>query len=274
MRRIALTGKKRIRLLLPVVFLAFSAIWACDPGSEPNGPTGPDSNYDPTINPPTAGISARVRPSRVTVPDPITGGIAEAGMTATFRDANGSPQQGLPMNFSTEPVLIAINNTPVVGIAFNPSVVLTNGNGLASTTVQIHPDVPPGSYTLVASTSPTNAPTARAYATLYVNEEPGERIDTPSLIGEGSGFVGDEFSFIAIGPSITNLGNPVCYEFDYGDTAAGNFDRVAFGITRVSHTYVTDGVYLARVRGTKCTDPTIVSEWSEHQTISIGVVSP
>lgn len=271
--------KKTLFRLIPVVLMLLAApvFNACSPGGDAGQPTGPDSEYDPTIDFPRAGISLRVSPKTVTVPDAITGGSAEASVVATYRNSDGMAEPGAVINFTSEEVLVVAldaNGDPVVvrGIGYNPSAVTTDSNGIASTTVFIHQDVPPGSYQLTAYTTFIADALAEGNTTLYVNEEVGERIEKPVLVGEGSGLVNTSFSFIAEGPTVTNLGNQVCYQFDFGDGVAPHAPE-AFGVTRVAHEYNREGVYLARVRGVKCSNHGLVSEWSDHKTITIGTAS-
>lgn len=153
-------------VLLPfaaVALLAFAFV-ACDTGSAPESATGPDSAYDPLFDEPRAGVTARVRPTSVSVPNVNTGDrSSQATLIGYFRDPNGEPVAGIQMNFTADPV------NP--NITFNPPAGFTDTNGGASTQVTVGQSTPTGSYVLVAYTSPASAgPNARGQTTLFVEQ--------------------------------------------------------------------------------------------------------
>jgi len=161
MKRATLLG------LVPVfalVALAGFAFISCDTGSAPDPATGPISNYDPLFDDPQPGISARVRPNTVSVPNASTGDrSSQTVMVGYYRNPQGEAVSGLQMNFKADP------SSP--NISFNPPASFTDGNGGASTEVTVGQNTPSGSYALVAFTSPASGgPNERGQTTLYVNQ--------------------------------------------------------------------------------------------------------
>lgn len=165
MIRFSIADGKRSCLLIAIA--AFSLIWACSPGNEAAMPTGPDSDNDPVIDYPSATIAVRLSPSTVTR---THGNYVSAGVTATFRDAEGRPQQGLVVNFATDNIpVVLVDGTIIQGLFFIPASTLTDSNGIASTIIYIHPVIPDGSYTVSAFTNFINAPDTYGQSTLKVN---------------------------------------------------------------------------------------------------------
>jgi hypothetical protein len=158
--------------VLALVVLAGFALISCDPGDSPDPPTGPNSTYDPIFDDPQPGITARVSPNPITVPDPVTLDVGRAVILAKYRDPSGNPRQGLQMNFTSDPVSS--------NISFIPPASFTDGNGTASAEVIVAVGTPTGSFALVAYTSPASAgPNEQGQTTLKVVE--GEFVTTPSI---------------------------------------------------------------------------------------------
>lgn len=158
---------KTFLVLLPFAAVALLGLgfFACDTGDSPAPPTGPGSVYDPLIDDPQPGVTARVSPGSVTVPNPDSEDRASrTTLIGYYRDPDGNPQQGLQMNFKADPV------NP--NITFNPPAAFTDRSGGASTEVTVGQNTPSGSYVLVASTSPASAgPNAQGQTTLSVVQE-------------------------------------------------------------------------------------------------------
>jgi hypothetical protein len=153
--------KNKLLRLLPfvLVLLAAPVFISCDAGSDAGQPTGPDSEYDPSF-PVGSLLSLRLSPSTVTV-DTTT---VEVDVKAQLNSATaaGAPLEGIPVSFQAEGA-----------ITVSPSQVLTNANGLASTTAYVPPGMPSGSYTVYARTSFGNSgPSTEDFKVLKVSATP------------------------------------------------------------------------------------------------------
>ncbi len=160
-----MTGKTFL-VLLPFAAVALLGLGfvACDTGDSPAPPTGPGSVYDPLLDDPQPGVTARANPGNVTVPNPASEDRASrTTLVGYYRDPDGNPQQGLQMNFKADPV------NP--NITFNPPAGFTDSSGGASTEVTVGQNTPSGSYVLVAFTSPASGgPNAQGQTTVSVEQ--------------------------------------------------------------------------------------------------------
>lgn len=159
------TGKTVARLLPLLVILAVLpfSIWSCTKaGDEPDGPTGPASQYNPEMDTPGAKIAVYVE-----------SGVAHRGvmfaLSAAFTDGDGRPVQGIPLTVWAE------TGTGAVAAYFsfeaNPNI--TDEQGRISTHITPTVDCPNGSYRFVVSSAPggdgpVNGPFARGYGGVYV----------------------------------------------------------------------------------------------------------
>ena len=90
-----------------------------------------------------------------------------------------------------------------------------------------------------------------------------ESVSTPVFIsGPDTGFIDDNLEFIT-GGSGNNLGNPVEYRFDWGDTTMSEW-----GEGTDSHVYQTAGIKGVRAIARSKVNTSVVSDWSDtHQII-------
>lgn len=205
----ALVRRKKAGILLgllPALLVAafgLLALNACDPGDAPDGPTGPETVYDPDFDEPRPGVTARVSPRAVSLPGTAEGGDALATLVGYYRDPQGNPVEGVQMNFTADPV------SP--HISFNPPAAFTNRNGGASTQVRINASTPEGSYALVAYTSAASGgPNARGQTEISVSSEYETlRITTPTLGGPYE----SDTTASAPGPPVVGSGQSVSVAF-------------------------------------------------------------
>ena len=84
-----------------------------------------------------------------------------------------------------------------------------------------------------------------------------EFVTAPTVItGQDSGFVGDTLTFTASG-AIDNKGNPIQYQFDWGDGSQSQW-----GDSAATHSFLSAQGYEVKCRARSATDTLIVSEWS------------
>lgn len=236
---------------------------SCDAGDSPDPPTGPSELFDE----PRPGVTARVSPSSVSVPDPVTSGTAVTGLKAWYRDADNNPQQGVQVNFRSEP---ARGGEQSNQISFDPDVAYTNGSGEVSTSVFVGESTPPGSYTLVAFTSPASAgPNAQGQTVLYVSSSNiGETIERPIVRAADTSIdLGEIMTFFIDGPSVTSENAPVCYTYQIVGLTQANLPQ---GTITFDWNFGVEGDFFVLVRGFKCADPSVVSDWSEPVTVSVA----
>ncbi len=99
--------------------------------------------------------------------------------------------------------------------------------------------------------------------------ETQEIVSIPNMpSGPSSGEVGQNLTFITGGAS-SSLGNPVEYQFDFGDGTQSDWG----GTTR-SHSYSVAGNYTVRARARSQVMPEVVSDWSEGLSVSISEFQP
>ena len=259
--------------LIPVfalMVLAGFAFISCDTGEAPDPATGPTSNYDPLFDDPQPGITARVTPKTITVPDPVTLDVGRANILATYRDPSGNPRQGLQMNFTSDP--------PTGNITFFPAASFTDGNGSASAEVIVQVGTPTGSFALVAYTSPASGgPNERGQTTLKVVE--GEFVTTPSIpSGDTAPADTDPTAGVSAsanystGGSTSNLSGQtfIQYRFDCGGDVGA---YLAVGVTSTTCTFTSEGSKLVRAQAR--TENTLVeSDWSAPLTVTITNIIP
>jgi hypothetical protein len=254
--------------LVPVfalVVLAGFAFISCDTGEAPDPATGPTSQYDPLFDDPQPGITARVTPSTITVPDPVTLDVGRAVILATYRDPSGNPRKGLQMNFTSDPL------NP--NIRFIPAASFTDGNGSASAEVVVAVGTPTGSFALVAYTSPASGgPNERGQTTLKVVE--GEFVTTPSIpsgdtapadLDPGPGV--DASANYSTGGSASNLSGQtfIQYRFDCGGDVGG---WLAVGVTSSTCNFNSAGSKLVRAQA-RTENTGVESDWSAPLTVTV-----
>jgi hypothetical protein len=94
-----------------------------------------------------------------------------------------------------------------------------------------------------------------------------ETVSVPTVPqGPDSGTPGESYSYTT-GGSSSNLGNPVEYQFDWGDGRVSEWSVA----TTVSTAWTTAGNYGVRARARSATDLTVQSEWSAARTVVIEV---
>jgi len=266
---------KRVSLLalvpvLALVLVAGFAFISCDNGDAPPPPTGPYSTYDPLFDDLQPGITARVSPNPITVPDLVTLDVGRAVIIAKYRDPSGNPQQGLQMNFTSDPVSS--------NIRFIPPASFTDGNGSASAEVIVSVGTPNGSYALVAYTSPASGgPNERGQTTLKVVE--GEFVTTPSIPSGNTAPV-DTNPLVGVtasadystSGSTSNLSgtNDIQYRFDCGGDVGG---YLPVGTTSATCNFTSAGSKLVRAQArTQTTN--VESAWSDSLTVTITDIVP
>jgi hypothetical protein len=94
-----------------------------------------------------------------------------------------------------------------------------------------------------------------------------ETVSVPTVPqGPDSGTPGESYSYTTGGAS-SNLGNPVEYQFDWGDGRVSEWSVA----TTVSTAWTTAGNYGVRARARSATDLTVQSEWSAARSVVIEV---
>jgi len=142
-------------MLVALIAVLPLAIWACeDAGDGPDGPTGPSTQYNPEMDYPGASISAYAADSTVGPGETIR-------ISATIKDANGAPIEGMPLAISAE----AGGAKGYFDYQTNPT--LTDANGSASIRVLVSAGCPEDSYTFVIV--PVGGPAARGYVHVVVS---------------------------------------------------------------------------------------------------------
>jgi hypothetical protein len=262
-------------LILPLALLLLAglAFVACDQGSSPTPPMGITGTDELLFDDPQPGVTARVSPSTVTTPDPVTDRDAETTLIGMYRDPAGAPVEGLQMNFTADPV------NPF--IVFNPTAGFTDSNGAASTRVVVDRDLLSGSVILMAYTSPASAgPNARGQTTLWVNQ--GEVVETPGIpfgltnppdkctlancdppltspVDTGP------VTYVSTGPTFSSLGNTLTYRYDCGN---GTITAPVPPQTSSACTFTAAGSYIVRAQATSST--AVQSDWSGGLTVTVS----
>lgn len=158
------SGKSVTRLLPVLALLAvlpFSILSCTKAGDEPEGPTGPGSQYNPELDTPGAKIA-------VDVDRNVSPGVKFA-LAAAFTDGDGRPVPGVPLTVQVE-----TGTGNVVGyFQFEANPNITDAQGRISTHLTPAADCPNGSYTIVVFSAPggdgpVNGPHARGYGGIYV----------------------------------------------------------------------------------------------------------
>ena len=92
----------------------------------------------------------------------------------------------------------------------------------------------------------------------------GEEIVSPPtyLTGPDSGYVGENLTF-ETGGAMSNLGNEVAYQFDWGDGS-----QSLWGISSRGHSFSSVDTFYIKSRARSQTDTTVISDWSsQHQVV-------
>jgi len=96
-----------------------------------------------------------------------------------------------------------------------------------------------------------------------------ETVSTPSKpTGPSSGTVGQNLSF-STGGAVSSLGNPVDYQFDFGNGVQSDWG----GSTR-TNTYQQEGSFEVRARARSRVTPQVISAWSSSHTVAINEPVP
>lgn len=198
--------KRDARLLVLFALLAALplAIWACgDAGDDVNGPTGPETKYNPDTDYSGATITAKVNRS-------VVGPGETFGILATFRDANGALVEGAPLTVWAEN-----GRTGYFTYQTNPT--LTDRAGTASIRVNVSGGCPEDSYTFVIATRDSRS--ARGYAYVKVSGQGGTPIVTGLTLTTSTPTVtaGNAATFVA-----TATATPSCtVRFQYQAAGGG-----------------------------------------------------
>ncbi len=96
-----------------------------------------------------------------------------------------------------------------------------------------------------------------------------ELISTPSApVGETKGVPGVSYTYMT-GGATSNIGDPVEYQFDWGDGTFSGWQSS----TSASKSWSTGGTYLVRARARCAIHPSIMSDWSTALSVNIEKVS-
>lgn len=235
------TSGKTVARLLPLLailaLLPFS-IWSCTKaGNEPEGPTGPGSQYNPEMDTPGAKIA-------VSVDRDASRGV-KSPLAAAFTDGDGRPVPGIPLTVQVE------TGTGTVAGYFefeaNPNV--TDEQGRISTHITPSATCPNGSYTVVVSSAPNgdgpvNGPYARGFAGIYV----GGIVLPPSL---DSLTVTGPAADVELGPAGTEVLFTIAAPTTGSCTLALRCDAVGAGLNLHAVTcYPGSNVYTVTAVGT------------------------
>ncbi len=149
----------------------------------------------------------------------------------------------------------------------------SNTNGIKCNGITDNPKIVNYTYSIagnhtakVIAERGTATPAESRYA-ITVNM-PTETVSTPSTpSGTTSGATGTSYSYTT-GGSVSNLGNPVQYLFDWGDGA--NSGWLPVGTTNAAHAWSLAGTFSIRSQARSSTNTSIVSGWSTAFTVNIS----
>lgn len=98
-----------------------------------------------------------------------------------------------------------------------------------------------------------------------------ESVSSPSsLSGPVTGLPNTTYTYFT-GGSVSNIGHPVQYFFDWGDGTDSNWLPV--GVTSSTKSWPVGGTYTVRTRARCATDTLVVSDWTPGLTVKIELIS-
>lgn len=222
-----------------------------------NNPTGPSTGWSSGnyLNVITGGQTLSVSP--VGNPSSGTAPLNGVDLTATVSGtATGTINYTFYCNRSDSGTNIT---TPYDwkfdNVSDNPKTVVDACNYLSS-----------GTYTAKVIAERGTATPAESRATIIVNT-PSETVSSPAILsGTSSGTTGTSYTYTT-GGSVSNLGHPVQYQFDWeGDGT----ELSSWGSATQSKTWSAAGTYYVRTRTRCATDTTVISGWSSSLSVSIS----
>jgi len=271
------TVARLLPLLAILAVLPFSICSCTKVGDEPEGPTGPASQYNPQMNTPGAKIVVR------------TEGSSEPGgvfaLSAAFTDGDGRPVAGIPLTVQAE-----TGTGNVVGyFTFEANPNVTDAQGRISTHVTVADSCPPGSYTFVVSSAPggvgpVNGPYARGFGSVYVGAIAGESVSTPSApTGNANPAPSTSVTYDVAG-SQSSFGHAIQYTFNWGDgSSTGPVPADSLGQASASHMFALPATcptgtqtwsYFVTVQAQCVAHPTVVSPISPRLVVTLTRVCP
>lgn len=147
----------------------------------------------------------------------------------------------------------------------------TNSGWLATGTISAsHSWAAAGTYSVTAEArSATNNTVVSSVSIAFsmVIQQP-EAVTAPSTpTGTASGYAGTSYSY-STGSSVDNLGNPVQYEFSWGNMT--NSGWLATGTTSATQTWSTPGTYSVTAEARSATNSAVVSGSSTALNVTVG----
>lgn len=262
--------------VLAAAVLASFALISCDAGDAPAGPTDVAAAVDSLFDEAGSGVTTRVSPGTVTVPNPTTGSTSAATLIAVYKDANQKPVKGVQMNFRND----SNSNCGTTGtskcITFDPTNQKTDSRGSVSTTVVVAADTTSGSYALTAYTSPAStSANASAQTTLKVNvtevvSAPTMNVPTTPLDTDAAtdNIIDATVNFSASGATST-FGGALQYQFECNSVQQG---WLAAGVTSSTCAYVNQAgsTFTIEIRAQARSATTLVtSGWSSSVSVIV-----